>query len=319
MITTRPLRLALALLVIAAAGGTSLATELYWVNYSTGDDGSIYRADVDNFVPEPVIPGGLHQPYRIAVEPRIGKMFWTSIGLADAGGIFSANLDGTGIQEIVPASTSVDERLAALTIDRVNRKLYFSQGRQIKSVNFDGSELTTIGTPALDLIQDLAVDPGNQKIYFSDNFNPLLTIGRLRRVNYDGSGVEVLGTIVPRGPIGVDLDLAAGKVYWARSSVSGLASMQRSNLDGTQRESLATDNGDSLALDLEAGKMYWSYADGFSAPGHIRRSNLDGTNVETVFLSSTLAPGGITIVPEPATCVLLLVCAIGATRRRWGT
>ena len=54
--------------------------------------------------------------------------------------------------------------------------------------------------------------------------------------------------------------------------------VQRANLDGSQVETLFTQNSMGIALDLAGGKIYWSewIAD------RIRRANLDGSQVQTI-------------------------------------
>ena len=66
----------------------------------------------------------------------------------------------------------------------------------------------------------------------------------------------------------------AWKLYWTDGK-----SIQRSNLDGTEVESLVSVSGSNLyrlALDVSGGKMYWTNG----GRGKIQRSNLDGSTVE---------------------------------------
>jgi hypothetical protein len=104
-------------------------------------------------------------------------------------------------------------------------------------------------------------DPGSEKI---------------QRASLDGSGVEDLVSTGVSVPVGIALDVGAGKMYW-----EGFLSkkIQRANLDGSGVEDLVTTGLDTLvdiALDVGAGKMYWT--DG--GTDKIQRADLDGSGVE---------------------------------------
>ena len=74
-------------------------------------------------------------------------------------------------------------------------------------------------------------------------------------------------------------------MYWTdhREKIS------RSKLDGTQVQVLVADTGDgTIALDVSGGKMYWT------SDGKIQRANLDGTEIEDLFYSSSY-PSGIAL------------------------
>ena len=69
-------------------------------------------------------------------------------------------------------------------------------------------------------------------------------------------------------------------MYWTARVVSPFSDagiIQRSNLDGTNVETLLTGlhKPENIALDLVAGAMYWT-------DGGILRANLDGSNLEIV-------------------------------------
>ena len=52
--------------------------------------------------------------------------------------------------------------------------------------------------------------------------------------------------------------MAAGKMYWTESGITGTEKTKRANLDGSEVEDLVEglDMRD-IALDVAAGKMYW--------------------------------------------------------------
>ena len=86
------------------------------------------------------------------------------------------------------------------------------------------------------------------------------------------------------------LGTAARKMYWTDS---GTDLIERSNVDGTDREQLVTSGNAYLRcidLDLAAGKMYWVDRNLSS----IRRSNLDGSMVEDL-VTGLSTPKGIAV------------------------
>src|SRR5437762_1600494 len=56
----------------------------------------------------------------------------------------------------------------------------------------------------------------------------------IRRANLDGSGQQPLIGGLP-GPLGIDLDVAHGKLYWADGS-----GIRNANLDGSSRQTLVS-------------------------------------------------------------------------------
>jgi hypothetical protein len=95
----------------------------------------------------------------------------------------------------------------------------------------------------------------------------------LYRCALDGSGTQKIYSTNNRGDIlAVTLDMQNRKVYWTEFYS---ADLKRSNFDGSQVEVIADFAGFDVAIG--AGKVYWSVAD------KIMKSNLNGTNQQTVF------------------------------------
>jgi sugar lactone lactonase YvrE len=112
----------------------------------------------------------------------------------------------------------------------------------------------------------------------------------IQRANLNGTGVEDLVTGLGI-PLGIALDIAAGKMYWGDS---GPDKIQRANLDGTGVEDLVTaglEDPIGIALDIAAGKMYWTDA----ITQKIQRANLDGTSVEDLVTAGLDRPAGIAL------------------------
>ena len=91
------------------------------------------------------------------------------------------------------------------------------------------------------------------------------------------------------GETSEDQDTAFSHIYWRDS---GTGKIQRANLDGSNIEDLVTIERSSvhaphgLALDMNEGKIYWTI-NTFSTydADQIRRANLDGSNIEIVFIT----------------------------------
>jgi len=94
-------------------------------------------------------------------------------------------------------------------------------------------------------------------ILFVDILNFLDPEGNsIRRIGIDGNN---LVTVIPTGggARGMDVDFAAGKVYW--TDVDNFA-IRRANLDGSGQEDVITAGlafPSALRLDTEANKMFW--------------------------------------------------------------
>ena len=118
-----------------------------------------------------------------------------------------------------------------------------------------------------------------------------LNTAKIQRANLDGSGVEDLVTSGLSGPLGLALDVGAGKMYWTDWETNKI---QRANLDGSGVEDLVTSGLSvplGLALDVGAGKMYWTD----TGTGKIQRANLDGSGVEDLVTSGLNYPFGLAL------------------------
>jgi hypothetical protein len=105
-------------------------------------------------------------------------------------------------------------------------------------------------------------------------------------------------------PVGIAVDSAEGKMYWATAgykvyrsegTISIPGKIQRSNLDGSKVEDVVISQSKSespfgIALDLTERKMYWTD----DSLKMIRRANLNGTGVEDL-VTSVNGPKGIAL------------------------
>ena len=105
----------------------------------------------------------------------------------------------------------------------------------------------------------------------------------LKRSNLDGTDIEDFD-VPGKGIAAIDFD--ASKVYRHIAQTSeNSRTIIRQNLDGTGEEELVVGGAlTDLALDLPGGKLYWTEG---NSTANIKRANLDGTQVDTLFSLST--------------------------------
>lgn len=148
------------------------------------------------------------------------------------------------------------------------------------------------------------------KLYFLERrFFP----SRVKRCNPDGSNIETVmesstGSPPVSNMLAMTIDSVNGRFYWSR--IQGDGSINSSDLDGGARQSLVTIVGGratALAVDGAGGKLYW-YEPGIDS---LRRSNLDGTSVETVVASA----GVRSMAADVAGRRLYWTTAAGSVRR----
>ncbi len=257
---------------------------IYWTDSGTD---KIQRTNLDGTSVEDLIPPGLIDPVRIALDVVGGKMYWTD---RDTNKIQRANLDGTRVEDLVTARFGLGDP-AGIALDVVGGKMYWTDSgtAKIQRANLDGTRVEDL-VAGLGDPYGIALDVVAGKMYWTDS-----GVDKIRRANLDGTSIENLVAGL-RDPSGIALDVVGGKMYWTDS---GTNKIQRANLDGTNIEDLATHwpaglrDPVGIALDVAGGKMYWTdqYYD------HIRRANLDGTDIENLVTSEfgLTDPSGIAL------------------------
>jgi hypothetical protein len=209
-------------------------------------------------------------------------------------GIGRANLDGTGmIQKLIPFSgvDSVESAAACgIAVDR--NYAYWPTGGTLARAKLDGTGIDArfIVIPA-GAQSCVAVDATH--IYWAT------ASGWIGRANLDGTGVNKdfiagLGADpgVPTAPCGLAVD--AAHIYWTNPSIGTIG---RANLDGTGvNQDFMTGLGTSTSaipegpngpqdgpcgIAVDGAHIYWG-----TPAGTIGRANLDGTGVNTRFISA---------------------------------
>ena len=131
-------------------------------------------------------------------------------------------------------------------------------------------------------VETRAASNGNaatERVFFLD-----VSGGRMESINPDGSDRRVVLDGLNRIPDGIEVDSEAGHIYWTNmgNPKANDGSIERANLDGSSRRTIVpageTFTPKQLKLDKKGGKIDWSDREGM----RVMRSNLDGTQVETL-------------------------------------
>lgn len=227
-------------------------------------DGSIFRVNTDGTNKEVLIPNGTYYPLDVRVDAAAGKMYWVD---SNFGKIYRSDLDGSDIELLF---NPTDGGAGYFELDIANEKIYwtdFTYGKLFRS-NLDGSNIEEVLSSGLVHNSRLAYDALADKIYWSHYYDHFI-----KRINADGSGVETIHETAIANPGGFSVDLVNSKVYWTDDY-----RLLRANYDGSAMETIADNPYDYIyatALDVNNSKIYWASGNRF-----IKRSNLDGTNVE---------------------------------------
>ena len=151
-----------------------------------------------------------------------------------------------------------------------------------------GSTLVAEGSPC-----GVAIDAAAGKIYWANWFQ-----GTIRRANLDGSDSMSLEAPLYTASggnnlCGVAVDPPNGRIYWANFT----GSIWGADLDNVSGTAVALVTGEGangpsgVAVDPVDGKLYWTNQFPSTTTGQVRRSDLDGGNVETLIGSQSNSIG----------------------------
>ena len=267
--------------------GNLLAEKIYWTNSGRGgSDGVIWRSDLDGGHLEEIITN-IERPRGIALNVAGGQMFWYGGGgprLRNS--LFRSDLDGANVETLVTALDPLVSRPEGIALDVSAGKIYWADldGASITRANLDGSGVEVVWSRTSS-IRDLALDTAAGKVYWGNRAQ----FDDIHRANLDGTDVEVLIDEGIGNPRGLALDLRRGKMYWVDGESTQDRVVMRANLDGTGIETVLDIDGplflQDLELDVNDQKIYGV------TNASVFRADLDGTNFEEVFNSSSCCEG----------------------------
>jgi hypothetical protein len=159
---------------------------VYWAEFGSGTDtGRVRRADLDGNniidiitgIPSPEMDNSITtRPVLhigLAIDLDANKLYWTE---TETGLVKRANLDGSGAETLVDvwAALGAQPLLGHITLDPVNNRLYWAQGRndspfaeEIWGSDTDGNDFKDIIDSGR-FIDGIAADPVNGKIYWNE-------------------------------------------------------------------------------------------------------------------------------------------------------
>ncbi len=211
------------------------------------------------------------------------NLYWTE----SRSGIHRANLDGSDVQQLV------ERDAVALAIDVSADTMYWSETEGLMRSNLDGTDIERIQrTPGA--YSDIALDVDAGKIYLAFT-SDCPGCGSLRRMNLDGTGLEVVVRAVRWIEV-TAVDPGTDTLCWSDwifgSDFRWFPQVVCSNLDATEEPVFITDAYvRGIALD-GAGKIYWIERD------RIGRANVDGSNAEDLVTGLVGERGDIALDPR---------------------
>jgi hypothetical protein len=298
------------------ASVTVVATDSTWI-YWTESTGAIKRMTSEK-EGESTLVAVAGVPLDIALDSPGTMMYWTE----DRGGTFQINraaLDGSGGETFGSYSSSAYHGPTEIAVDAANDQIYWNKYLITSARNtictcstgsFSGD--TCSNQLAYPYTFGIALDPGNERIYFTANkywdVGTPVGSGRAgamyRSSSTIGDITMYLDSYFTSGPVDMNsaplrdiaVDSAGNYVYFVRYTYdSTFPQIVRSGLNFGSPQPLVTASGfeiQKLALVVSGGKIYWTSP----SDSRIYRADIDdGSGIE-VFAELTETPTGIAVL-----------------------
>lgn len=190
----------------------------------------------------------------------------------DDGAIRRVDLDGGTPSDVIITGGG----LRSLDVDATTGRIYWCDVNtaSIMQANIDGSNVEPLISTNIQFPAAIRIDHANPGVVWGD-----ASAEEIDRGGLDGSGpFTVIPTPFYRG---LTLDGAGGFVYWTTTITSTSGNIMRCTSGGANPVAVITGQGKptGVAVDPVGGKVYWT--DGVL--GVVRRANLNGSGVQTLF------------------------------------
>ena len=267
----------------------AMAREKMLINPS--EHPNIYWIDaMDNHLYGPEGSEWVHavQVQSIAYDNLNRQIYWIE-GLLSMGD-YCAAIKSTALDDLFSPHIEIATFMnmpVSLAIHPLQSKLYWTNNRgEIQTCSLNGSNIENLIT-GLDSPKHITVDTIRSKLYWTDEQERILS------ADLNGENIQILvKSLFSLGHITV----AGDYLYWTEKINENKGTIRRANLKKRKMKLLhALDSvPEGIAVDLESEKLYWS-----DTQGRIRRSNIDGSQIEEVIIG-LMAPGPIVLdSPHP--------------------
>ena len=229
----------------------------------------------------PTFSNGSSATRSFAENTGAGQNIGSPVSATDSdGGTLTYSLEGTDAASFVLVPTSGQLQTESGVVYDYDVKNRYEVTVRVS----DGQGGATTIDVTINLT-DVSEPQPNPELYWTD-----LSEDKIQRADLDGSNVEDLVTSGLDAPVGLALDVSAGKMYWTEWERNKI---WRANLDGSNIEDLITSGRVPvwLALDVAGGKLYWTDW----GTDRIQRANLDGSNVEDLVTTGLNSPAGLVL------------------------
>ena len=229
----------------------------------------------------PTFSNGSSATRSFAENTGAGQNIGSPVSATDSdGGTLTYSLEGTDAASFVLVPTSGQLQTESGVVYDYDVKNRYEVTVRVS----DGQGGATTIDVTINLT-DVSEPQPNPELYWTD-----LSEDKIQRADLDGSNVEDLVTSGLDAPVGLALDVSAGKMYWTEWERNKI---RRANLDGSGIEDLITSGSVPvwLALDVAGGKLYWTDW----GTDRIQRANLDGSNVEDLVTTGLNSPAGLVL------------------------
>jgi hypothetical protein len=263
---------ALFLVILIYTTVSPQSTKIFWIAEGT-TNGKIQASGINGGFFTDIFTG-LELPRALAIDTTVSPQ---KIYVAEIIGqrIIRMDIDGSNPEDVVTGVSSISD----LELDLLSRTIFWIADSwdddRISRADMDGlnsnvEDILTSTWVGLDFM-GIGIDVLAQKIYWVQANNG--GSDKILRMNYDGSGYEILLTIADVSLIGPwDIDVVGDKFYFTDPGL-GVDVIYSAFLDGSGIDTVVAE-AEALyfTVDTTANYIYWG--DDYT----IHRANLDNTN-----------------------------------------